>query len=404
MGIKITDFDKLSRILEDAQRAAEALDGELGEIRFDPNDLSSVESAIAEARQIVDERLAPWSGNPLVEQLSEGIKAEFEAHIHNKVEEHNLTKDRDLPAPSGSIAAALQEIRTAISDLRRADYQTFDRHAARLARHLDNPALKSIVEDLTAGQDLDAWLKAGSETQSSMIGSAKLDWPQSDKAQLGLVILLARQFAGDSRAALNFAHTFYYNGSKITPNLQHMVAQVFVPFERDFSAYVIRQTDTSLSPTPLSATPKYPRRVFIVHGHDAGPREAVARLMERLRFEVIILHEQANRGRTIIEKFEEHADVGFAIVLLTPDDVGSAKSGTPHSRARQNVVLELGYFLGKLGRERVVAFRKGDVEMPSDVLGVVYIPFDDHGGWQQALAKELMAADYEIDPGALFGN
>jgi predicted nucleotide-binding protein len=230
-----------------------------------------------------------------------------------------------------------------------------------------------------------------------MVGSARLEWPSSDQQQMGLIILLARRFAGNSREALNFAHTFYYNGSNIARNLQHMVGQVFVPFERDFSSYVSRHTGAKAAGSSVEDTPKYPRRVFIVHGHDGEARETVARFMEQLGFEVVILHEQANRGRTIIEKFEEHADVGFAIVLLTPDDVGSASGGASQPRARQNVVMELGYFLGKLGRERVVALKRGEVELPSDILGVVYTPFDQHGGWKVDLVRELRAADYEVD-------
>lgn len=140
------------------------------------------------------------------------------------------------------------------------------------------------------------------------------------------------------------------------------------------------------------------RKVFLVHGHDAGPREAVARYLAGLDFEPIILHEQVNQGRTIIEKFEHHADVGFAIVLLTPDDEGSAKGqAASRPRARQNVILELGYFIGRLGRERVVALKGGDLEVPSDILGVVWTEFDAAGGWKVALGKELKAAGYEID-------
>jgi predicted nucleotide-binding protein len=139
------------------------------------------------------------------------------------------------------------------------------------------------------------------------------------------------------------------------------------------------------------------RKVFIVHGHDDGARETVARFLERVGFEAIILHEQANKGRTIIEKVVAHGDVGFAVVLLTPDDEGCKKGETIRPRARQNVVLELGYFIGRLGREHVCALKRGDVELPSDFGGVVYEPFDDSGGWRQALGRELQAAGFEID-------
>lgn len=139
------------------------------------------------------------------------------------------------------------------------------------------------------------------------------------------------------------------------------------------------------------------RAAFIVHGHDEGSREAIARFLERLSIKPIILHEQANMGRTLIEKFEQHGKVGFAIVLLTPDDVGGTSSENLKPRARQNVILELGYFIGKLGRAGVCALKKGDIEQPSDIVGVAYVDYDNSGAWRQKLAKEIEAAGIEVD-------
>lgn len=141
------------------------------------------------------------------------------------------------------------------------------------------------------------------------------------------------------------------------------------------------------------------RRIFIVHGRDEAAKEAVARFIDKLRLEPIILHEQPNAGRTIIEKLEGHLDVDFAVVLLTPDDVGALATSPDQvrPRARQNVVLELGLFLAALSRRRVCALHKGDVELPSDYDGVVYIPMDDAGGWRLLLAREIKHAGVEID-------
>ena len=140
-------------------------------------------------------------------------------------------------------------------------------------------------------------------------------------------------------------------------------------------------------------------KVFVIHGHDEAARETVARFLERLGLEPVILHEQANKGRTIIEKFEDHADVAFAVVLLTPDDIGGLNDGQLElrSRARQNVILELGFFLGKLGRQRVCPLVKGDVETPSDYDGVVYTRQDDAGAWKMKLVQELRAAEFDVD-------
>jgi predicted nucleotide-binding protein len=144
-------------------------------------------------------------------------------------------------------------------------------------------------------------------------------------------------------------------------------------------------------------------KVFIVHGHDGSVKLEVADFLQRITGErPIILHEKADSGRTIIEKFEDHAsEAGFAVVLLTADDVGSAKgTATLNPRARQNVVLELGFFYGALGRGRVVALYEEGVEIPSDIMGVLYKPLS--GNWHTELAKELRAAGIDIDPGKLF--
>jgi predicted nucleotide-binding protein len=140
-------------------------------------------------------------------------------------------------------------------------------------------------------------------------------------------------------------------------------------------------------------------RVFLVHGHDTGALSTVARFLERLGLDVVVLHEQPNSGRTIIEKFIDYSDVEYAVVLLTPDDRGGLASDRyeqQRSRARQNVVFELGYFVGKLGRDRVCALYECTVEVPSDYSGVVFVPLDAQAGWRTALASELRAAGVNI--------
>lgn len=139
--------------------------------------------------------------------------------------------------------------------------------------------------------------------------------------------------------------------------------------------------------------------VFIVHGHDEQVKESVARFIEKLGLNAVILHEQANEGQTIIEKLEKHTDAAYAVVLFTPDDVG-ANSMSPENlqpRARQNVLVELGYMAAKIGRNRVCVLRKGNVEIPSDFLGVLFIDIDAAGAWRLTLAKELKVAGLNVD-------
>jgi len=143
-----------------------------------------------------------------------------------------------------------------------------------------------------------------------------------------------------------------------------------------------------------------PKKIFIVHGHNNEVKESVARFIEKLQLEAVILHEQTNRGRTIIEKFVEYSDVGFAVILLTADDVGAKREESDKKlkpRARQNVILELGYFLGKLGREKVFVLYENGVDIPSDYQGVIFEPLDDKNTWKFPLAKELKEAKFEID-------
>lgn len=141
-------------------------------------------------------------------------------------------------------------------------------------------------------------------------------------------------------------------------------------------------------------------KVFIVHGHADAVKERVARFIHRLGFEAVILSEQANTGQTVIEKIEKHSEVGYAVILFTSDDIGG-KAGTDarklQKRARQNVVLELGYFMAKLGRRNVCVLFEDGVEVPSDIAGVVYEPLSNSDSWQLRLAKEMKSAGLDVD-------
>lgn len=147
------------------------------------------------------------------------------------------------------------------------------------------------------------------------------------------------------------------------------------------------------------------RKIFLVHEHETGIQQTVARFLEKLQLEVVILDEQPSQGRTIFQKFSDHSDVGFAVVLLTGDDIGGKKGATPADlspRARQNVILELGYFLGKLGPARVCALHQPGVEIPSDIAGVVYVSFEGSIDWRLKLASEIKAAKIEIGMNRLY--
>lgn len=168
---------------------------------------------------------------------------------------------------------------------------------------------------------------------------------------------------------------------------------------------VEKHIGVSLAENNSSATNLlHSKKVFIVHGHDETLRVKVESALHKLGLEPIVLRNQPNRFRTILEKFEDYADVGFAVILLTSDDKGydKAKPGTEKGRARQNVVLELGYFLGKLGRNQLMAISDPDVELPGDISGVIYTDPRNDIQWQAELVRELRAAGYEVDSNKLF--
>lgn len=136
-------------------------------------------------------------------------------------------------------------------------------------------------------------------------------------------------------------------------------------------------------------------KVFVVHGHNEAVNQEVARTIEKLGLEAVILREQPNSGKTIIEKFEKYAkDVNFAVILLTADD---KIDGEEKYRARQNVIFEMGYFMGALGRNHVMCLLQEHVEKPGDIDGVVYALIDKSGVWKFSIVKELKACGYKVD-------
>ena len=141
-------------------------------------------------------------------------------------------------------------------------------------------------------------------------------------------------------------------------------------------------------------------KIFIVHGHDESVKLQVTRFVESLDLQAIILDEQPSKGNTIIEKIEEYADVRYAIVLYTPCDLGGKDENHITPRVRQNVLFEHGFMVGRLGRKNVCAILKDSLEIPSDIDGIIYIPFNND--WKIKLMAELKAAGLQIDANKAF--
>jgi predicted nucleotide-binding protein len=394
---KISGLDEMQMELQTAAEAFESLNGEFATVKFDADAPSSIDAAITEAERAIDAKLTPFRGNQMVEAIADDLKANFRQEIYRRAAEARVQGNGEHLSVDKIEPSILRQIENTVTDLRAAEYNTFDRYTKKLSHLLHSPELEPITSKLTDDIDLESWIDAGLASQGGMLGTATLNWPHEPEKELGTNILLIDRFA-EKEAALNFAHTFYYAGSRVTDSLQRMASEMIVPFARDYIAHVKSVTGVSeASPSPTPSRPAT-RKVFIVHGHEGEPREAVSGFLRKIDFIPVILHEQSNQGRTIVEKFEAHAEVDFAVVLLTPDDVGGSKGGVQQPRARQNVILELGYFIGKLGRQNVCAIKLGDdLEMPSDIIGVVWTPFDAHGAWKSALARELEDAGHAID-------
>ena len=232
------------------------------------------------------------------------------------------------------------------------------------------------------------------------------DSSEFSKWRRNVEVAIEKAFGADSRHLNDFT-AVKYSGIVFPGMPEDMIQEAYIKgLDRASSVLgsMIEEIDEYWEESPAALTdagsPSRDRRqIFVIHGHDEGSKEAVARLLERLGLDPIILHEQPSQGQTVIEKFERHASVGFAIALMTPDDVGKKAAGGAKlkPRARQNVVLELGYFIGSLGRTNVCALVKGNVEIPSDLFGMVYTKLDDEGSWKTSLARELKACGFDVD-------
>lgn len=210
---------------------------------------------------------------------------------------------------------------------------------------------------------------------------------------------LKNQFGEESEERNNFLKTsfspicFIPNGSRneFIKSCKHGLQKT----KEVFSVYLEEMEENMMQPNVQETILNDFSKVFIVHGHDEELKEAVARLVERQGISAIILNEQTDGGQTVIEKLENNSNVSGAICFFTPDDVGNKKGNSDmKERARQNVVFEAGYFIGKLGRNRMVLLADGTIELPSDINGVVYTDKDD---WKIKTLKELKAMGYKID-------
>jgi predicted nucleotide-binding protein len=177
------------------------------------------------------------------------------------------------------------------------------------------------------------------------------------------------------------------------------VLQVAIETSKD-DVFGELQSDSAIAPGKLS------NKVFVVHGHDEVAKSDLEIILREIGLDPIVLHRKADQGQTIIEKFEKHADVGYALILLTPDEVSYLKKYDACSddervkelRARPNVIFEFGYFVGRLGRSKVCCLYTGDVALPTDVSGMIYKPYSANvKEVAYDIIKDLKASGYQLN-------
>ncbi|WP_052238223.1 TIR domain-containing protein [Vibrio sinaloensis] len=265
---------------------------------------------------------------------------------------------------------------------------------------MDIKVLKKMVQD--ALDALDEYERTGSSNNGvfSKIRAAgdicidNRDLHPFLKKELDLTI----QYAFKS-AAFSLSQLSSLSGMKDNHGVRNLLNQM----NSAYTALIEKEVNSPREQVVNDNVPQNTTKVFIVHGHDDLMKVEMARFIDNAGLEAIILHEQPSGSKTIIEKIESFGDVGFAVILYTPCDVGAKNTDDPNllDRARQNVVFEHGYFIGRLGRSRVAALVKGSIETPNDISGVVYTPVDPMGAWKMTLFNELQNAGYNVDTRAL---
>jgi predicted nucleotide-binding protein len=235
-----------------------------------------------------------------------------------------------------------------------------------------------------AGKEYSKWNDFNKELLKRLFTSEEI-FLEYDRYRGGMGILMREKTLGEKR-------------NDFTENIEDKCHRFDSIIER------LELIPESISNTASSATQNINSKetnnsqIFIVHGHDDSAKLEVARFIEKIGFEPIILSEQASESKTIIEKIEKYSDVGFGVVIYSPCDVGGKNKDFPElvGRARQNVVFEHGFLIGKLGRSKVCPLVTGNVETPNDISGIAYTSMDS-SNWKIALAKELRTANYSVD-------
>lgn len=293
------------------------------------------------------------------------------------------------------LIAQVQDIQRLLTAMTGDDEVEVKRKLARIAETIRNPPLAEHLSKLPKTPSFDDWLKE-QNTQGPFA------FPVNEDECLLIRLRLLEGTVSGRISLTELAVRRYSQQRNARAAIQETVTLLYRTLADDLKAFLERHRLLDLRQRDVANTAYTPLThlsgVFIVHGRNIAFANEVARVLEKQSLVVTILHEEANQGRTVIEKFEDHSDVGYSVVLMTADDSGSERGGTPLPRARQNVLIELGYFMGKHGRKRVAIVSEVGVEIPSDLAGIARIEYQSgNDGWKFQLLRELREAGFAID-------
>jgi predicted nucleotide-binding protein len=289
-----------------------------------------------------------------------------------------------------------EKLSIALGILKKADTSALERVRRILDAVRDDAAPREAVTPLARVRVAERLVQMSESDADSVLEASSLDstpagWDEKPEDAKRSMVLTMLASADESD---------FYRLVRVLDSLEETHEPTVVPEPPDAGEPAARVVGQS---TDLSASIRPPVDVsgpiFVVHGHARAILHEAVRVLERATGrDVVVLHEQPNSGRTILEKFEAHAaGAAYAVVLLTADDEGGvAADSTRRLRGRQNVIFELGFFFGKLGRDRVAVLLDRNVERPSDIDGLVYITLDAAGAWEHALARELEAVGIPV--------
>lgn len=281
-----------------------------------------------------------------------------------------------------------ERIKFLIEQIQISEYTTFKSIVSQLFKYLDNEIKDNPVYEKyeKARQKWQQW----PESETSSFSRGQWDFPDNLEDAKSLSYDIYKSISENDKS---FADNLSFSLFR-----QNKLGENFYKLNSTFLGYFIQVLEEIINANPEleDNSPKTieGKTVFIIHGHDNELKTEVQLLLKRAGVSNIVLHEQTDRGRTIIDKLiDETKNAGYAIGLLTPDDLTT----TGNNRARQNVILEIGYFLGYLGKERLRMIVKGEVEIPSDLQGILYEKHHTSGAWKIKLLKELQAVGIYVD-------